>query len=122
MKITERGWPGHFICADCCIFRRNTLIEHNDTRVIVSTVGNYRKNFELQEIGPNRYYETLVFRAKWEDPYWDTDTDSQISVDGKWSICASYPGNLPLGVDNMANQMHEDTIAEITQRLLKGTL
>ena len=65
-KITERGWAGHFICAARCNFRRNTLIESGDTRVVVSTVGALRLKEDRQgfsDLGCDRTYETMAFRA-----------------------------------------------------------
>ena len=39
LKITERGWPAHYICAEYRLFRRNTLIEYADLKWVVSTEG-----------------------------------------------------------------------------------
>ena len=65
VKRTERGWAGHFIAAGNCRFRRNTLLEFGDTRIVVSTVGAYLDPLskELGTVGHNRTYETMVFKA-----------------------------------------------------------
>ena len=59
LKITERGWPAHYICAESCTFRRNTLIE---------------------------YAETMAFKAKQNGIYWDADTSNTIDFDSAWAI------------------------------------
>jgi hypothetical protein len=76
MKITttERGWGGHFICADKCRFRRNTLISvDGKPKYVVSTVGNMRDRDtgEIEEIGYDRHYETMAFGAFKDGAYFD---------------------------------------------------
>ena len=96
VKITERGWAGHFICSDMCKFRRNTLLEYGDKKWIVSTVGAMPQSETMRKIpefcskngfetiGLGRYYETMAFEAK---PikneegvviYYDADVKKQI--------------------------------------------
>ena len=72
VKRTERGWPGHHCCAARCMFHRNTLLEYGETRLVVSTVGNLRIDGELETVGLDRYYETMVFEATFVDRDWET--------------------------------------------------
>jgi hypothetical protein len=72
IKRTERGWAGHFICSNWCRFRRNTLLELGDVRIVISTIGLMEKDpefktNEFKEIGPGRYFETMAFHAQRED-------------------------------------------------------
>jgi hypothetical protein len=118
MKITERGWAGHFICADRCLFRRNTLIEGKNDNVVVSTVGGMRvRDGEgLETIGAfGRYYETMVFGAKEEGGYIEANVSDERSFESKWAICADTWQDLPDDVDNKANEMHEVVIKEFIE-------
>jgi hypothetical protein len=56
------GHAGHFIGGNHCQFRLNTFVG----KYIVSTVGElkWQSREKFQEIGMNRIYETMVFRAK----------------------------------------------------------
>lgn len=110
MKITERGWAGHFTNSDNCLFRRNTLIEHEDIKIVVSTVGNLL-NDNIEKIGVSRYYETMAFHADYTDTqYYDADVAKPIDFNSPWAIKHPYK-------DNEANSMHDTVIEEIIVKL-----
>lgn len=123
IKITERGWPGHYICADRCHFRRNTLVECGKRRIVVSTVGamktppSQENQPDYEEIGAGRYFETMVFRAERNGSYWDADVLKPIYGLGlPWCI-ARAPTHTS---DAEADTMHNATVREIATRLRKG--
>lgn len=120
IKRTERGWAGHFICGSSCHFRRNTLLERGKTRLVVSTVGamkDPRDHMKFDTIGCQRYYETMVFLAKWElDTYWDADVyKGEMDFDSPWSI-----DHIDEKTDKEANDLHEKVVDEFTRRLSAG--
>ena len=115
LKITERGWPAHYICAEYCLFRRNTLIEYADLKWVVSTVGRQlpAKGYDHWEtVGHNRYYETMAFKAKQDGIYWDADTYNPINFDNEWAIH-------DCGDDSefRANEMHDKVVAELSEKI-----
>lgn len=121
VKRTERGWAGHFICADGCRFRRNTLLEYGDKKWVVSTVGLYlsRSANKFEEIGLNRWYETMAFEAD-DTPYHDADVSKQIDFDSEWGLFAEsweeFKAKYPYP-DNDANDMHEAVVAELMEKI-----
>jgi len=119
VKKTERGWAGHFCCADRCLFRRNTLVEYKDKKIVVSTVGlmkHYNDKDQYEEIGLNRYYETMVFEADYNNTrYYDADVEKQISFDSNWAISE-------IDADDKANAMHDNVVKEISENLVTGVI
>ena len=114
IKRTERGWAGHFSCGNSCLFRRNTLIEIGENRIVVSTVGAYRSKENIETLGAGgRYYEPMAFKAKKEGPYFEADVSEQLSFENEWSICADSAEELPNDVDNLADKMHEAAVDEL---------
>lgn len=118
LKITERGWPAHYICAEYCLFRRNTLIEYADLKWVVSTVGRQlpAKGYDYWEtVGHNRYYKTMAFKAKQDGIYWDADTSNPIDFDSEWAIhdCAEDS-------EFRANEMHDRVVAELSEKIKKA--
>ena len=113
VKRTERGWAGHFCAARDCQFRRNTLLEKDGRGIVVSTVGAYRlgPGGKFEEIGLDRHYETMAFRADMGDVYRDADVSCEIGFSSPWRISIT-PENTRC-VDNLADQMHEAVVAEI---------
>ena len=121
---TERGWGGHFIRAAWCLFRRNTLLECGEQRVVVSTVGNYHIPIRGEESGPvepigyKRYYETMAFGAAVQgDIYWDADVTRSVCFKARWSV-----GHTASTADAEANANHEAVVTELTARLERGEL
>ncbi len=124
VKITFRGWPGHFICSDSCIFRLNTLLEYREVKIVVSTVGMMKSHWPkgsefykgaYEPVGCGRYYETMAFHAVEEDEsgFIDADVSRQISFDSPWM-------QDKVEKELEANDMHYKVIEEIEGRLLKG--
>jgi len=114
---TERGWPAHFCCVDRCSFRRNTLVSCGRRKVVVSTVGNMRPRGEgkMQTIGLNRYYETMVFRAIYEKPYWEADVGREVPFDSPWALGEEARNKETSDLD--ANDMHERVVDEMVRAL-----
>lgn len=117
MKITERGWPGHFILANRCRFRRNTLIEHKNIAVVVSTVGlcESKEHNGFEKLGGERYFETMAFYADKNDRWKDAIIDKQIFFNGKCEITE-------IDADDRANDMHDAAVKEIRDMIVKGDL
>ena len=114
---TERGWAGHFICANRCLFRRNTLLQCGTTFIVVSTVGAMRDmDNEIEEIGYHRYYETMAFHSDRKDKrYHDMDVKREIRFDSPRAV-------QKVDADDKANDMHETVVKEITESLLEGKI
>lgn len=115
VKRTERGWAGHFICADRCRFRRNTLLEYKDIKIVVSSVGLLTtddKSFDT--VGLDRYFETMAFHSKKDDDRFnDIDVQKQVYFNSDWYISV-------VDADDKANIMHDVVVDEITNGLLSG--
>ena len=116
VKRTERGWGGHFCCAQSCLFRRNTLLEKDGVYVVVSSVGSMVINKGLEQVGLGRYYETMAFFSKADDDrYHDADVSKQISFDSDWAISEQ-------DADDEANEMHDIVVEELSRKMEDGLL
>jgi len=115
IKRTERGWAGHFICADSCLFRRNTLLENSVTgaKIVVSTVGLMKEIEGFTTIACNRYYETMAFAGERQGKYIDANVSRRVHFDSPWCIAE-------LDGDDQANDMHEAVVEELRLKLLEG--
>lgn len=124
IKRTERGWAGHFICSDRCKFRRNTLIEYGEKKIVVSTVGCLVIDDKVESIGVNRWYETMAFEAYYSEfdgcGYWEADVSKNVPFDSPWclfaetweELCHTHPD-----VDNVANDMHDTVVKELSEKI-----
>lgn len=116
VKKTERGWAGHFCCAERCKFRRNTLLEFNDIKIVVSTVGLMKTLDEkkYEKVNIHGYFETKAFYSDEEDKrYNDADVEREVNFESNWYI-------KKIDADDKANEMHEKVVKEISDKLKKG--
>ena len=116
VKRTERGWAGHFICADRCLFRRNTLLEYENIKIVVSTVGrlfaNRQGRREIVTVGCERYYETMAFYSDPNDTvYHDIDVERYIELGCDWQLNEID--------DNKANNMHEMAVEWVIAQIVE---
>jgi len=111
----ERGWLGHYILGDKCMFRRNTLLVYGDVRIVISSVGALLKDNKFEKIGIDHHYETMAFVAQYLEGYWDANVTNYINLQSPHRLTGIYAQ-----ADNDANAMHETCVAEIEQRLLAG--
>lgn len=122
VNVIERGWPGHFILADRCLFRRNTLLEYKDKKWVVSTVGAYRTlENKIDNIGYHRWYETMAFEAYEKNGYIDANVEKEISFDSDWCILGNsweeVCKNCNDTPDNVANDMHDKVVSELINKI-----
>ena len=122
VKVTERGWAGHFICCDRCLFRRNTLLEYNDRKWVVSTVGAFRNHEKkIDSIGHRRWYETKAFEAKEKLGYIEADIEKEIFFNSEWGIWGDswkeVCDNCHDTPDNAANDMHDKVVSELIEKI-----
>lgn len=119
VKRTERGWGGHYICCHKCLFRRNTLLEYGDIKVVVSTVGAHLESYsprKFDTVGHGRYYETQAYMADPKDTrFHDIETSKRLQVDSNTEIDH-------LDADDEANDMHEAVVKEMSDKMVNGTL
>ncbi len=123
IKRTERGWPGHYICSHRCQFRRNTLLEAGEVRVVISTVGrmlpgpidNPKIQDDYEMIGLDRHFETMAFHAEEVEGgrYWDANVTRKVPFEAEWAITE-------VDADDKANDMHETVVKELSKRLRAG--
>ena len=103
------------MCADRCLFRRNTLLENSVTgaKIVVSTVGLMKGIKGFEEISRNRYYETMAFAGKQQGKYIDANVSREVGFDSPWCIAE-------FDADDLANDMHEAVVEELRLKLLEG--
>ena len=130
VSTKERGWAGHLICGDKCLFRRNTLVTCGNIKWVVSTVGGMRypldipeldiKVGQMEQIGASRWYETMVFESLY-DEYDDADVSKQIDFEHDWGIWGDtweeVEQKYGKNIDNVVNNMHDEIVEEIKLKI-----
>ena len=114
---------GHFICGVDCNWRRNTLVEDENGRgIVISSVGALPKldrdgiRREWQEIGLDRYYETMMFIAKQDGIFTEADVTQHRYVAGlPWCVSQKPNGK----TDLEAEEIHEKHVKYVMENFDK---
>ena len=122
VNVIERGWAGHFMFADRCLFRRNTLLEYKGIKWIVSTVGNYRNSKNrIDSIEHCKWYETMAYEAKEKNGSIEANVEKKIYFNSKcgiwgdsWEEVCKNCNDAP---DNTANDMHDKVVGELIDKI-----
>lgn len=117
IETIERGWAGHYCCADMCLFRRNTLVAWNGISIVVSTVGDYRTSKGKREsIGLCRDYETMAFWSlKDVDGYIDSDINRQVDLGSPCVLTSEFCEKNGIQNHEYANHMHELAVGWVSK-------
>jgi hypothetical protein len=117
VQIRERGWGGHFIAANSCRFRRNTLVTKGRRHIVVSTVGNmFTDRGGPETIGHDRLYETCAFIGQKDGAYTEADVTRQVSTSPmRWEISIAAHNEGRDTIDNTANDMHDAMVAFVAR-------
>ena len=71
------------------------------------------KSYEI--IGSHYYYETMIFEAQYETPYWDIDVTKRLILNLDWQI--DY---ISRTADKAANEMHEQNVIAMIEHIESG--
>lgn len=115
VPITHLGCIGHFIGAERCKWRRHTQV---GTAYRVSTVGDYcppslHGKRETLGIGPDTYFETMVFCTTSTTPYDDSEGCGCLPCGWEELTCRRY------ATAGEAQRGHDEVVAEYARRVEK---
>lgn len=120
---TERGWCGYIKGYQYCLFRRNTLLEYLNKKIVIATLGNFIDPYrwKVMPISNDVWYETIAGYAINKEGYWDIDGDRRIGIKTPHAIYGSMDYLLEKfkTPDIYANNMHEDVVKEMMDRIVE---
>ena len=94
------------------------MLEHENKFVVISTVGFCVLDKQIVEIALNTYYETKAFLSDSSDTkYHDADVSKELLLS---SNC--YITEMNENSDLLANEMHEQVVKEVAQRLEENNI
>lgn len=124
IKRTERGWCGYIKGHQWCLFRRNTLLEYDDKKIVIATFGNYIDplGFCSAPIVENIWYQTIAgYAYKDSDGYWEIDGEKQIPIVADHMLQGTHDEMFDMAWlnDKKANEMHERVVEEMMDVICK---
>lgn len=121
IKRTERGWCGYIQGYQYCLFRRNTLIEYNNKKIVIATLGNFIDPFrwKVMPLKDDIWYESIAGYAIDSNGYWDINPQDIIPIRCKHTISGTLDHIVEkIGTpDIYANKIHEDVVNEMIDRI-----